>query len=92
MAILLLGQLPMQPKLAKSSRAERLQRLITAKTLRGIFELIFAYLNSVVRDCAPMDCANSKIRKYMPILSGWIRDHIAKVRLHEIISNPCPKC
>ena len=62
MAILLLGLLPIPPKLAKSSRANKLQRLINADTLRGLFKLIFALLNRAAREGAPIDCADGKIR------------------------------
>ena len=40
MAIVLLGLLPIPPKFAKSSRADKLQRLINADRLPGVFELI----------------------------------------------------
>jgi len=49
MAILLLGLFPIPLKLAKSSRADKLQRLINADTLRGVFELIFGPLNDAAR-------------------------------------------
>jgi len=92
MAILLLGLLPIPPKLAKSSRADKLQRLINADTLRGVFELIFAPLNGAAREGAPIDCADGKIRRCFPIMSGWIADHMENVTLHGIKSNACPKC
>ena len=92
MAILLLGLLPIPPKLAKSSRADKLQRLINADTLRGVFELIFAPLNGAAREGAPIDCADGKIRRSFPIMSGWIADPMEHVNLHRIKSNTCPKC
>jgi len=92
MAILLLGLLPIPPKLAKSSRANKLQRLINADTLRGVIELIFAPLNRVAQGGAPIDCADGKIRKCFPIMSEWIVDHMENVTLHGIKSNACPKC
>jgi len=58
MAILLLGLLPIPPKLAKSSRADTLQRLINADTPRCVFELILAPGTSAGREGAPMDCAD----------------------------------
>ena len=70
MAILLLGLLPSPPRLAKSSRADKLKRLINADTLRGVFELIFAPLNVAAREGAPIDCADSKMRRGFPIMSG----------------------
>ena len=92
MAILLLGVLPIPPKLAKSSTADKLQRLLNADTLRGVFELIFAPLNGAAREGAPIDCADGKIRRCFPIMSGWIADHMENVTLHGIKSNACPKC
>jgi len=92
MAIRLLGVLPIPPKLAKSSRADKLQRLINADTLRGIFEFIFALLNGAAWEGAPIDCADGKIRRCFPIISGWIADHMENVTLHGIKSNACPKC
>jgi len=92
MAILLLGLLPIPPKLAKSSRADKLQRLINADTRRGLFELIFAPLNGAAWEGAPIDCADGKIRRSFPIMSGWIADPMEHVNLHRIKSNTCPKC
>jgi len=92
MAILLHGLLPIPPKLAKSFRADKLQRLINADTLRGVFELIFAPLNGAAREGAPIDCADGKIRRGFPIMSGWIADHMENVTLHGIKYNACPKC
>jgi len=70
MAILLLGLLAIPPKLAKSSRADNLQRLINADTLRGVFELIFVPLNCAAQEGAPIDCADGKIWRCFPIMSG----------------------
>jgi len=92
MGILLLGLLPIPPQLAKSSRADKLQRLINADTLRGVFELIFAPLNRAAREGAPIDCADGKIRRCFPIMSGWIADHMENVTLHGIKCNACRKC
>jgi len=92
MAILLLGLLPIPPKLAKSSRADKLQRLINADTLRGVFELIFAPLNGAAQEGAPIDCADGKIRRCFPIMSGWNADHMENVTLQGIKSNACRKC
>jgi len=90
MVILLLRLLPIPPKLAKSSRADKLQKLINADTLHGVFELIFAPLNGAAREGAPIDCADGKIRRCFPIMSGWISDHMENVTLHGIKSNTCP--
>jgi len=92
MGILLLGLLPIPPKLAKSFRAAKLQRLINADTLCGVFELIFASLNAAAREGAPIDCADGKLRRWFPIMSGWIADHMENVTLHGIKCNACPKC
>jgi len=91
MAILLLGLGPIPPKLAKCSSADKLQRLINADTLCGVFELIFAPLNGAAREGAPIDCADGKLRRCFPIMSGWIVDHMENVTLHGIKSNACPK-
>jgi len=87
MAILLLGLLPIPPKLAKSSRADKLQRLINADTLLGVFELIFAPLNGAARVGVPIYCADGKIWRCFPIMSGWIVDHMQNITLHGIKSN-----
>jgi len=68
MAILLLWLLPILPKLAKSSRADKLQRLINAGTLPGVLELILATLNSTPREGAPIDCADGTIWQCFPIM------------------------
>jgi len=92
MAILLPRLLPILTKLAQSSRADKLQRLINADTLLGVFELILAPLNGAAPEGAPIDCADDKIRRCFPIMSGWIADHMENVTLHGIKSNACPKC
>jgi len=92
MAILLLRLLPIPHKLAKSSRADKLWRLINADTLRGVCELIFAALNGVAREGAPIHCAEGKSWRCFPIMSVWIADHMENVTLHGIKSNACPKC
>ena len=70
MAILLLGLLPNPPKLAKSSTADKLQRLINADRLHGVFALIFPPVNGAAQDGAPMDCADRNIPRCFPIMSG----------------------
>jgi len=92
MAILLLGLLRIPPKLAKSSRADKLQRLTNADTVCGVFELLFAQLNRAAPEGAPIDCAEGKIRRFFPLMSGWIADHMENVTQHGIKSNACPKC
>jgi len=92
LAIMLLGLLPIQPKLTKSSRADILQSLINADTLRDVFELIFAPLKGAAREGAAIDCANCKIQRCFPIMSGGIADHMENFTLHGIKCNACPKC
>jgi len=92
MANLLLALLPILLKLARSSRADKLQRLIHADTLRGVFELIFAVLNGAAWEGSPIDWADSKIRRFFTIMSGGIADHMGNLTLNRIKSNPCPKC
>ena len=92
MGILLPGLLPIPPKLAKSSKAVKLQRLINADTLRGVFELIFAPLNGAAQEGITIDCTDGQIRTCFPFMSGWIADHLENVLLHRIKSNACPKC
>ena len=91
-AILLLGLLSSPLRLAQSSRADKLQRLIKAITLCGIFKLIFAPLNGAARDGTPIDCADGKIRRCFLIMSGWIADYMENVTLQGIKSKACPKC
>ena len=92
MAILLLGLLPIPPKLAKSFKADKLQRLINADTLRRVFELIFAPLHTATREGVTIDCADRQIWGCFPIMSSWIADHMQSVSLHGIKSNASPKC
>jgi len=91
MAILLLGLLPNPPKFAKSSTADKLQRLINADTLHGVFALIFPPVNSAAQDGAPMDCAEKNIPRCFPIMSGWIAANKENVTLYRIKSNAYPK-
>jgi len=92
MAIMLLGLFPIPPKLAKSSRANKLQTLINTDTLRSVFELIVGPLKGAAQEGPAIDCADGKIRRCFPIMSGWIADHMENVTLHGIKSNACPKC
>ena len=91
MVSLLLGLLPIPLNLAKSSRADKLSRLINADTMRRVFELSFAPLNGGGQKGAPIDCADGKIWRCFPIMSVWIADHIENVTLHGIKFNACPK-
>jgi len=90
MAILLLELLPIPPKIAKSSSADKLQRPINANTLRGVFELIFAALNGAVREGTPIDCADGKIQRCFPIMSGWIADPMENITLHGVRRTDSP--
>jgi len=92
MAVLLLPLLPVPSKFAKSSATDKLQRQINANTLQGIFKLIFEPLRDTTLEGVPMDCADSKIQRCFPILSGWIADHMENATLHRIKTNACPKC
>jgi len=91
MVILLLGLLPIPHKLAKSSRADKLQRLINADTFRSICERIFGPLNGAAREGASTDSTDGIIQRCFPIMSGWIPDHMENVTLYGIKSNPCPE-
>ena len=91
MAILLLALLLIPAKFAKSP-ADKLQRQMNADRLHGVFELIFAPLRDTTLEGVPMDCAESKVRRCFPILSGWIADHIENATLHGIKTNACPTC
>jgi len=90
-AVLLLGLLPVPPKLTKSS-ADNLQRPINADTLRGVFKLLFEPLQNAPLEGVNIDCADGKVRTCIPILSVWIAHHMENVALHGIKSNVCPKC
>jgi len=90
-AVLLLGLLPVPPKLTKSS-ADHLQRQINADTIRGVFELLFERLQNAALEGVNIDCADGKVRRCFPILSAWIADHMENVALHGIKSNVRRKC
>ena len=92
MAVLLLALLPVPPKFAKSSAADKLQRQINADKLEGVFELIFEPLRDTTLEGVPMDCADSKIQRCFLILRGWIADHMENATLHGIKTNACRKC
>lgn len=69
MAIPLLGPLAITPKLTNSAQADKLRKLINADTLHGVLGLIFATLNSVAREGAPINGAEGKVRRCFPIMS-----------------------
>ena len=88
---LLLALLPIRPKFAKSS-GDELQRQINAETLHWVFKLIFEPLRDTTLEGVPMDCADGKIRRCFPILSGWIADNMETATQHRMKTNACPKC
>ena len=90
-AVLLLALLPVCPKLTKSS-ADHLHRQINAYTLRGVFELRFEPLHNAALEGININYADAKVRRCIPILFGWIADHMENVALDGIKSNVCPKC
>jgi len=96
MAILLLRQLPILPKLAKSSWANKPLGLINADTLSGVFELIFAPLHGAAQEGAPIDCGDGKIQRYFPIilyvLSSLSQTRISKIRSDKpLVRKPTPR-
>jgi len=92
MAVLPLAILPVPPKLPKSSTADKVQRQINANRLRGVFELIFEPWKDTPLEGVPIDCADGKIPRCFPIISGWIADHMENATLHGIKTNACPQC
>jgi len=91
MAILPLEQLPIPPKPTRSSRADKLLRLINANTLCAVFEHIFTVLEGTAMEGAPCDCADGKIRRCFLIMLRCIVDHMENVTIHGIKSNTCSK-
>ena len=81
MAVLLLALLPVPPKFAQSSSADKLQRQINADTLQGVLRLIFSPLQDVALEGVSIDCADGKIRRCFPILSAWVADDMENVTL-----------
>ena len=92
LAVLLLALLPVPPKLVGTTSTNKHQRQINADTLKGVFDFIFEPIKTPATEGTPIDCADGKIRRCFPILSGWIADHMENVLLHGIKSNACPKC
>ena len=92
LGVLLLALLRVPPKLAGTSSTNTIQREINADTLQGVFQLIFKPIKARALEGVPIECANGKIRRCFPILSGWIVDHMENVLLHRMKSNSCPKC
>ena len=92
MAVLLIALLPIPPKLSMSAPGNRQQRQINADTLQGVFKLLFESLQHVALEGVNIDCADGKVQRCFPILSGWIADHMENVALHGVKSNACPKC
>jgi len=92
MPILLLTLLPVPPKFTgASAHAKETQRQTNVDTLRPVFNLVLAPLQLVAQEGTVMDCLDSKIRLYFPLLSAWIADHAEHAAMEEIVSKPCPK-
>ena len=92
MAVLLVALLPIPLKLSTSAPGNRWQRQINADTLQGVFKLVFEPLQHVALKGVNIDCADRKVQRCFPIVSGWIADHMENVALHRGKSNTCPKC
>jgi len=90
-AVLLLGLLPVPPKLPLSS-ADHLKRQINADTLRGVFEHLLEPLQNAALEGVNIDSADGKVLRCFPILSECIANHMENVALHGIKSNVCPTC
>jgi len=92
LAVPLLALVPVLQKLASTSSTYKLQRQINADKLQGLFQLIFEPVKATAVEGVPIDCADGKIQRSFPILSGWLADHMENVLLHGIKSNACSKC
>jgi len=92
LAVLLLALQPVPPKLTMSSSTNILQRQINADILQGFLKLILEPVKAMTLECVPIGCADGKIWRCFPILSGWIADNMENVFLHKIKSNTCHKC
>jgi len=92
LAVLLLVQLPVLPKLQKYTKGGQYQREVNADTVQDIFEFIFAPMLQTVLAGVPIDCANGKVDRGFSILSVWVADYMEKVTLHRLKSNACPTC
>jgi len=93
MPILLLPLLPVPEMFTgESARANEAQRQTNPDALRAVFDLVLALLPQVAQEGTVMDCADSKTRLCLPILSAWIVDHAEHAALQGIGSKSCPKC
>jgi len=92
MAVLLLAQMPLPPKLSKSTKADQYQRQVKANTLQDVFKFIFATLQHGALDGVPIDCADGKVQGCFPILSAWVAYHMENVTLNRLKSNASPTC
>ena len=91
MAILLHRLLPIEHKLAKSSSADKLARLINANILCWVFEFIFVQLKSGAWEDTPIDGGDGKIQRCFLIMSALIAHHLENIIQYGIKSNACPK-
>ena len=76
MAVLLVALLPIPPELSRSAPGNRRQRQNNSDTLQGVFKLLFEPLQHVALEGVNIDCADGKVQRCFPILSGWIADHM----------------
>ncbi|KAF8427650.1 hypothetical protein BGX38DRAFT_1106016 [Terfezia claveryi] len=81
---ILIGLLPVGPK-----RNNKILGFSTKEQEYDVLRVQHQIVSCILSDIL---CRDGKVRKYIPILSTWLADHMENVNIHGIKTNQCPVC
>ena len=91
-ATVLLGLLPVPPKMLGLAARDVQQKKVNNEILCELMEAIFAPMAALGKSGLEVECADGKVRLFLPRLAAWIADHLENVTLHGIQQNECTVC
>ena len=91
-ATVLLGLLPVPPKMLGVAVRDARQRQINNEILCDLIEAIFAPMAALGNSGLEVECADEKVRLCFLRLGAWIADHLENVILHGIQQNQYAVC
>ncbi|KAH8144439.1 uncharacterized protein LAJ45_11569 [Morchella importuna] len=91
-SLILLGLLPVPPKLGKNSLANSALRRQSQMALHRALGEIFQSIRECSQEGELIACADGYERLCFPVLSGWIADQPEHSNLQNISTSSCPRC
>ncbi|KAH8144500.1 uncharacterized protein LAJ45_11475 [Morchella importuna] len=91
-SLILLGLLPVPPKLGKNSLANSALRRQSQMALHRALGEIFQSIREYSQEGELIACADGYERLCFPVLSGWIADQPEHSNLQNISTSSCPRC